>query len=106
MKHSEALNLAMESSRGFPNQFEKPKHDLVFIHSYPNLDRVLMGMDVVNRSKAIVVDGVMLTSAKGLKEGQHVFLGLPRLKGVAKGYVEAIIGDTAFLSGMGSELEK
>jgi len=103
------LRVFADDSRGLPKEFIKAKKDtLVFIHSYPNLDRVLAGQDLICRAflQASHKNGAIAVKAHGLKAGTHVFIGLPRLKGVAKAYVEEIDGDIAYISGMGVELEK
>jgi hypothetical protein len=101
------LKEVAQESRGLPEIFLKKNVPLIFVHSYPNLDRVLMGMDVITRAASVGFhkDGAIVLHTKSLKEGTHVFIGLPRLKGVAKAFVERIDGDLAYITGMGEELE-
>lgn len=106
------VELAAES-RGLPKEFIRglKKAPFVFVHAYPNLDRVLAGMDLIARAPvdSFHSEGVIALNIKGLKgirEGAHVFVGLPGIKGVAKGYVEKIENKIAYVVGMGQEMEK
>lgn len=104
--HKGAFDAAQEMSRGFPKQFRKPFMPLVFVHAYPDLDEVLKGNHLIQVAQANYEKDVMMMFSNGMSEGEHVFLGLPRLKGVAKGYVEKIVDGIAYIAGMGSEIEK
>jgi hypothetical protein len=107
-KSNHTLSIVANESRGLPKQFIKAKPSmLVFVHAYPNLDRVLMGQDLICRAflQASHKNGAIALKANGLKVGMHVFLGLPGLRGVAKAYVEIIKNGIAYVSGMGTELE-
>ncbi len=104
------VNELAEESRGMPDEFmRRLKKDpaFVFVHSYPNLDRVLQGGDLLSRAKlwGSHTAGVIVVSSDKLKQGTHVFLGLPGLRGVAKGYVEKIEGAHAYIVGMDGRLE-
>jgi hypothetical protein len=109
IKEFGVLESMIEESRGLPPKLLKglKTAPFVFVHSYPNLDRVLQGMDLLARAglKNFHSAGVLIVDARGLTAGSHVFVGIPRLKGVGKAYVEKIEKGLAYIVGMGSELE-
>jgi hypothetical protein len=106
-----AMEAARESARGFPDEIEAhaKKGGMLFIHSYPDMDAALAGMNVIGRPTCLFVDNeIMIIEAKQMKakEGDYIFIGIPRLKGLGKGYVEKIVDGKAYVAGMTSHLEK
>jgi len=106
-----AMQAARESSRGFPDEIEAhaKKGGMLFIHSYPDMDAALAGMNVIGRPSPLMADSeIMVINAKDMKakEGDYIFIGMPRLKGLGKGLVEKVVDGKAYVAGMGSHLEK
>ncbi len=98
-----------EDSRGFPKEFIEAARRGVFIHKYPNLDRVLSGLDLVSRGyvEETYKDLVLLVRAevcvkKDFCEG-HVFLGAIGTKQYFTAYIEKIEGDVAYITSMSFE---
>lgn len=109
----EAIRTAKESSRGLPKEIVSAakKNGWVFIHSYPNLDTVLQGGDLIGRPKVLHIDDEILVvdssqMIKKPKEGDYVFIGVVRIKGVGRGYVERVTKNQIYISGMGGRMEE
>ena len=105
--------------RAFPAEISKSlslKTPLAFVHAYPNLDRVLNGLDLVARATLVqpilrgkqLIGGVfkLARTSLGVEENSHVFLGVHRTRGVATAYVHKIEGDLAYIGSMGREFLK
>ena len=106
-----AIEATKESSRGFPDAIYKyaEKGGMLFVHSYPDMDAALAGQNVIGRPNSLMANEfIIIVEAKQMKakEGDYIFIGAPRLKGLAKAYVEKIVDGKAYIAGMGSELEK
>lgn len=101
------LDELADNSRGFPDEFlsKLKKAAFIFVHKYPNADKALMGGDLIARAKLIqnYKDELLVIESKGLTEDEHIFLSLPGWKKLAKGYVEKIAENKAYVSGMGSD---
>jgi hypothetical protein len=101
------------SNHGFVPEFLTlaKKAPFVFVHKYPDADAALKGMDLIARAPIVenYKDEILILSMKGatslggMKEGEHVFLSVPRWKKLAKGLVEKIADGKAYVVGMGSE---
>lgn len=115
-------------SRGFPYDITNSikQFNTAFVHSYPNLDAVLMGMDLVSRPSLVqmlyayspnlgdqfcygivmkVCDADLSKLKKLLLTDNRIFLGAIRVKGVARAYLEGINGNYIYITGMGSSIE-
>lgn len=84
---------------------------MLFAHSYPDMDAALKGMNVIGRFEVKHVDSeglVFVVDEKQIKakEGDYIFIGAPRLKGLAKGLIEKSSGGMFYIAGMGSDLEE
>jgi len=105
------LKEILDDSRYFPKVFWKKlkTSQILFVHSYPNLDCVLKGGDLIDRAEPMELHSERLIVAKvgpKVKKDTHVFLGAIRLKGVAMGYVVSVKGGVAVIQGMGGDLQK
>lgn len=104
----EALDDARYFPDGFISHLAKKVNIKLFIHSYPNLDDVLMGGGLIDRAEVIDLHDSLLITAKvrpKVKPDSHVFLGLIGFKGVVMGYVHSVKDGVALIQGMGGIVE-
>lgn len=98
---SNSMGLAKEIQKG------AKAYGFIFVHSYEgDVEEILkMGSNVIDRPEMIKCNkNMIVVSSKVLKQGSHIFLGVCRLKGLAKGYVEFVENGLAYISGMGETL--
>jgi hypothetical protein len=101
-----------KGSNGFPESFEEvmSKGKMVFVYSHPDAETAMNGENVLARPTVIknMAGALLVSNAKGLKKGTHVFLNAPRHapEKLAVGYVDAVKGDFAVISGMSSHFAK
>lgn len=111
-QRNKVFSEALDDARHLPKTFytkAKVKNTILFIHSYPNLDNVLLGGDLIDRAEITeMYDSRLIIANVGpkVKPDTHVFLGLTRFKGVVMGYVYSVNNGIALIQGMGGEVQK
>lgn len=88
----------------FPQEFQKAKGKMLFVHKHGNLDNVMRGADLISRVQCEEMElgaVVKVKTTKQLPVG-HVFLGIVGQKCIANAYVHESTKDYAIIGSMSS----
>lgn len=110
MKTKNDVKKISQEYNELPKEFQKlKKGSMVFIMKHGNADAAINGMGLIARVTldSIVNKAVLVLDSKGISipEG-HVFIGIPRLKGLGNAYVHVSADGKIVIGSMSSQLIK
>lgn len=99
-----SLKKIAEEYNEFPNEFQKAKGKMLFIHKHGNLDVVMRGGDLISRVQCQEMElkaVIKVKTTKKLPLG-HIFMGIVGQKCIANAYVHESTKDYAIIGSMSS----